>query len=43
VIAAGALQRVFSLEVRESPVPLAIELWVILFNLFWLSGLVYGL
>jgi len=40
VIAAGALQRVFSLEVQESPVPLAIELWVILFNLFWLTGLI---
>jgi hypothetical protein len=39
-IAAGALQRGFSLEAAESPVPLAIELWVILFNLFWLAGLI---
>ena len=38
-IAVGALRRVFSLEVEESPIPPTIELWVILFNLFWLSGL----
>jgi hypothetical protein len=39
VIAAGALQRGFTMRVEDSPVPLSIELWVILINLFWLSGL----
>jgi hypothetical protein len=39
VIAAGALQRCITLEVQESPIPPVIELWVILFNLFWLAGL----
>lgn len=38
VIAAGVLQRGFTLQDEESPVPLGIELWVILFNLFWLSA-----
>jgi hypothetical protein len=38
VIAAGTLRRVFKLEVQDTPLPLAIELWVILINLFWLSG-----
>jgi hypothetical protein len=37
-IAAGVLQRGLNLEVEDNPVPLSIELWVILFNLFWLAG-----
>ena len=40
VIAAGALQRGFTLSADEPMVPFSIELWVILFNLFWLSGLI---
>ncbi|RLD00556.1 MAG: hypothetical protein DRI46_07230 [Chloroflexi bacterium] len=38
LIAAAVLQRGFTLEVEESPVPLGISLWVILVNLFWVSG-----
>jgi hypothetical protein len=40
VIAAGTLQRGFSLSAEETPVPFSIELYVILFNLFWLAGLI---
>ncbi len=39
-LAAGTITRVFTLEIEESPTPLSIELYLILFNLFWLSGLV---
>ena len=39
-IAAGILQKGMTIHSEESPVPLGIELWVILFNLFWLSGLI---
>lgn len=40
LIAAGALQRGYSMNKKESMIPLSIELWVILFNLFWLTGLI---
>ena len=40
MIAAGVLQKGMTIQKEESPVPLGIELWVILFNLFWLAGLI---
>lgn len=40
VFTAGTLQRGYSLKKDESPIPLSIKLWVILFNLFWLTGLI---
>ena len=42
-LAASALKRGFALGIEESPTPLSIELFLILFNLFWLSGLIFGL
>jgi hypothetical protein len=40
LITMGILQRGVKSDQDSSPVPLAIELFVVLFNLFWLSGLV---
>lgn len=39
-LAARALGQGFTLPIEESPIPLGIELFLILFNLFWLSGLI---
>ena len=41
-LAASALKRGFTLGTEESPTPMSIELFLILFNLFWLSGLIFG-
>lgn len=39
MITAGLLQSGLTLRKKESPVPLGIEIWVVLLNLFWLSSL----
>ena len=40
LLAAGIFLKGRSLKREESPVPLAIEVFVVLYNLFWLAGLV---
>jgi len=39
VITADLLQSGLTMRKKESPIPLGIEIWVVLLNLFWLSSL----
>lgn len=40
LLSAAALQRGTYLAIEENSTPLAIELWLLLLNLFWLSSLI---